>query len=401
MRVLHYLETVDRSKGGVVTAALDMVEALTARGVDVDLLTGQEVDAAPAWRAGETAHLNFTVDPALICRYRPPEDLRAKVRPMLQRADLLHLHGVWNPLHRFLAAEARAQGVPYVVTLHGMLDYWSMQNGGRLKQLKKQVFLKLFGKTILEGAAAIQCTAELEAQAARHFLPRLKTRVLPYIFKPDGLLEIERRPPPPEAEGGFAPAGGGPRYGKLLFLSRLHVKKRPDLLIAAAEHLPGYEIQLAGPIEPGYEAELRQLAESRGVADRVRWLGMLRGEAKHAAYAEADVFVLPTSQENFGIVLVEAMAAAMPVVTTRGTAIWGDLESAGAWIVPQEIQAIVRACGEINADPPATHARALRGREWVRDTLLAEALTPRYLELYQSLLSHREPRPETPAGASA
>lgn len=375
MRILHYLECVDLAKGGVVTAAMDMCEALLNRGVDIELLTGYEVDAPEGWRDGATPHMTLTVDESFICRYRPPEDLRKKVRPLLERCDVLHMHGVWNPLHRFLAAEATAMGKPYVVTLHGMLDYWSMDHGGPLKRLKKKVFLSLFGKKILQNASAVQCTAQLEADAAAHYVSGLKTFVLPCIVKFGGILELQR---------GAIPAD--PARPKLLFLSRVHFKKRPDLLLDVAKALPEVEIVVAGPAEPQYEQELRDKAERLGVTDRVVWAGMLRGDDKLKAFADADVFVLPTSQENFGIVLVEAMGAQLPVVTTKGTAIWPDLEAAGAWIVEQKPAALIAAIRDVLDNTQATGDRAQRGRDWVKQTLVSEALAPKYVAAYEKIL---------------
>ena len=375
MRILHYLECIDFAQGGVITAALDICEALLGRGVAVDLLTGYEVDAPEAWRAGTAPGMRLTVDESFRTRYRPPEDLRAKVRPMLAACDLLHLHGVWNPLHRFLAAEAAAQGKPYVVTLHGMLDHWSMANGGLGKRLKKRGYLALHGKKILQGAAAVHCTASMEETAAHEYVSGLRTRVLPYVVKFHGLLEIEPGPLPRDSS-----------RPRLLFLSRVHVKKRPDLMLEIAAALPEVEVVLAGPVEEGYERELRARARELGVSERVVWAGMLRGPEKQQAFAEADVFVLPTSQENFGIVLPEAMGARLPVVTTKGTAIWPELEAAGAWIVAQEAGALSGAVREILEDPAESVARAQRGRDWAGRSLVAEALAPRYVSMYRELI---------------
>ena len=376
MRILHYLECIDFAQGGVITAALDICEALLGQGVEVDLLTGYEVDAPEAWRDGTAEGMRLTVDPAFITRYRPPEDLRAKVRPMLRDADLLHLHGVWNPLHRFLASEAVALGKPYVVTLHGMLDHWSMANGGLGKRLKKRAYLALHGRKILQQASAVHCTASMEATAAREYVADLQTVVLPYVVKFHGLLELDPGPLPAD-----------PARPCLLFLSRIHVKKRPDLMFDLAAAFPEVRVVLAGPVEADYERQLRARARELGVADRVEWAGMLRGADKRRAFAEADVFVLPTSQENFGIVLVEAMGARLPVVTTRGTAIWPELEAAGAWIVDQTPEALGAAVGEILRDPATAVARAQRGRDWAGQTLVAEALGPRFVELYRGLIT--------------
>lgn len=376
MRILHYLESLDRANGGVVTAAVDMCEALLSQGVDVELLTGCEIDAPPGWREGTTPHMTLITEKSFICRFSSPRDIRQKIRILLERCDVLHLHGVWNPLHRFFAAEAVAMRKPYVVTLHGMLDHWSMANGGMVKRLKKKAFLALFGKKILQNASGIQCTAQLEVDAAKHYVSRLKTFVLPCIVKFGEILDIQRGPIPAD-----------PANPRILFLSRLHFKKRPDLLLEVAAAMPEVQVILAGPVESlEYEQTLRSKAHRLGVANRVVWTGMLRGPDKTRAYREADVFVLPTSQENFGIVLIEAMGAQLPVITTKGTAIWPELEEAGAWIVEQKTDALISTIRETLSDRAHMEKRAKRGREWATRLFTSESLAPKYVEAYAKII---------------
>jgi glycosyltransferase involved in cell wall biosynthesis len=133
----------------------------------------------------------------------------------------------------------------------------------------------------------------------------------------------------------LAPELGARPY--LLFLSRIHQKKGCDLLVEAfgeiAQRSPDLQLVIAGPDQEGLVAVLKERARSLGIADRIHWPGMLKGDAKWGAYHGAEAFVLPSHQENFGIVVAEAMACHLPVLITNKVNIWREVESAGAGLV--------------------------------------------------------------------
>ena len=377
MHCLHYLGRVRRADGGVVTAVLDLCAALAEGGVGVTLLTKDATDVPSHWRASGPRLPRVIELPGL-----KPGGLNKpawdQAKREVARADLLHLHTPWDLLNPPLAGLARSAGVPYAVTLHGMLDHWSVEQG-RLKKLKKLLYLKLRAERMLRLAASVHCTAEAEREQASERVSGLRTHVLPCLTRVEWMLAIPRRPAPP-------PGGVPPGPMRLLFLSRLHPKKRPEVLIEALRWLPMVEATLAGPAEPKYAARLRTRAAAAGVAGRIDWPGIIAGEAKLSAYREADVFVLPTQQENFGIVLIEAMAAGLPVVTTKGVDLWKELEAAGALIVKPDPEAVAAAIRILMQDPAAAVERGLQGRRWVQEELVESSLLPRYHAWYRSLL---------------
>lgn len=373
MKVLQYLREINRSAGGVVTAMLDLSSALAGAGVEVSVLTCDPRDVPERWD-GERGP-SVTVNEGLKSAGLFSRSIRADLRDLVERVDLVHLHTPWDPLNLDLGRACRAAGVPYVVTMHGMIDNWSMNNGF-LKKIKKRVYLRLAGRSFMESAAAVHGTADLEAEQAASFLPNAQFQVLPCIFDPGDLLDIQR-----------APKSNSSDTLQVLYLSRLHPKKRPDLLIEAAGLDTGLHIVLAGPGDDDYKQWLERKAEALGVADRVDFAGMVSGSDRTRVYADADCFCLPTSQENFGLVLPEAMAAEMPVVTTRGTAIWRELEQAGAWITTQKPADIVAALREVRDAPVEARARAAAGRCWVRETLMPHALVPRYRAMYEQIIA--------------
>jgi glycosyltransferase involved in cell wall biosynthesis len=268
--------------------------------------------------------------------------------------------------------------IPYIVSIHGVLAEWSL----RQKWLKKWLFLTLVGRRFLAGAARVHCTSAAELEQASRYLRPGSGMVMAY---PIDLSSFADLPGTERALSEYPELTGD--MPRLLLLSRLHPKKRPDLLIDAAAKLEGAgqpcQLILAGPGEPAYVAELQQLALERGLARRVLFPGMVSGLTKVSLFQAADVFVLPTSHENFGIVLVEAMAAGAPVITTRAVDLWQELQSAGAVIVDQDAGQIATAIRSLIADLPAAKQRGQQGREWVFRELDRDRVIGAYERMYR------------------
>ncbi len=273
--------------------------------------------------------------------------------------------------------------IPYVLSVHGMLDDWSMSQ----KWLKKQIYLALVGNRLLRGAARIHCTADAELEQASRRFPADRGVVLPLIMDFTAFTNL---PGPALSRSKFAGFDG--HRPRLLFLSRVHPKKGVELLILAAAELRKRgrpcTVLVAGPGEPPYVEQLTSLAREHGLTDTVHFLGMVRGVEKISVYQAADVFVLPTSQENFGLVLPEALACRTPVVTTRGVDTWKELEQAGASIVDRTPEAIASAIEHLLDEPPAAAAeRKERGRNWVLTRLDPTRVAEEYAALYRSVVA--------------
>jgi len=256
--------------------------------------------------------------------------------------DLVHVHGLWHPFLHRVAAWAAAGGVPVLVSPQGMLTPWSLAQ----KRLKKRLALAAYQHHDLATAAAIHATAQSEVDDVR----RLGLRQ-PIVVAPFGIAIPDAASAPPR----WSAAAGGRRVA--LFVSRIHPKKGLVNLLEAwarlrAEHVAGAEcgtsrppwcLVIAGPDEAGHKAELLALAAARGLAVEERppattgplatdadivFTGPVFDAQKTALYQRSDLFVLPTHSENFGVVVLEALACGLPVLTTKG-APWGTLEDVG------------------------------------------------------------------------
>lgn len=358
--IVQYLKWMRRRDGGVVNTCMLLCPMLASRGHRVCLLTCEDDDVPSesfrklrVERASDVAGITLEegvptcvrvplADAASILTRRPalaserdtptqylPKLAMQAAEHVLRGADVLHLHGVWPYSNQQLAKLAQKQGVRFVVSPHGMLDAWSMQQGS----LKKRLFLHFITNWQLQHAANVHFENEEELRQGRG-----------YCGAP-----VVAGPPPPLDPAAFAVLPG-PQLAretfsalredglKVLFLGRLNPKKGPDKLIeaaalwrdAAAQGGPKIVTMFAGlGHPPEYEGYLRGLVQSQGLAEHVHFLGLVTGERKWSLLQAVDVVALPTSQENFGIALVEAMLCGTPVITTKQVDTWREFEASG------------------------------------------------------------------------
>jgi glycosyltransferase involved in cell wall biosynthesis len=265
-------------------------------------------------------------------RYGYRRGLPARIRALAEQHDAVIIHGTWQ-YHAFATWRAlRGTGIPYFVYPHGMLDPW-FKRTYPLKQLKKWAYWPWADYRVLRDANAVLFTTEQERLLARQsfWLYQANEVVVGYgTSAPPGNVEQQR-----ELFLSRFPQLRGQRI--LLFLSRIHPKKGVDLLIeafaAVAATDPRLQLVIAGPDQVGWQAQLQQRAAELGIADRITWPGMLSGDLKWGAFRAAELFCLPSHQENFGIVVAEALACGLPVAIAEPVNISAEVAAAGAGLV--------------------------------------------------------------------
>ena len=380
---VHFVPEILLERGGVVQAVVDLCQAIAARGHRVTLVTCDASDEPAHWKDSsgnwptvvELPSSRFT--DKLISR----QGLR-KFREIVQEVDVAHLHIPWRLTNLQLAGVLQKEDVPYVITPHGMLDDWSM----RQSPLKKRVYLTLARARLFRHAAAIHFTAKGEHEQAQRWISIGDRAVIQcntldltvYDPLPGGELALQAFP---EIH---------PEKQKILFLSRLHPKKGVELLLSAAallrEQRTDFQLLIAGPGEENYVAQLKQMAVRLGLSDLTCFLGMVKGAEKRSLYQCSDVFVLPTHQENFGLVLVEAMVCGTPVVTTMGTDIWPELQEAGALIADLTPEAIAAAITEVLAEGDGGIQRGAQGQAYVLEWLDRDHVLEGYEKIYRNII---------------
>jgi len=231
--------------------------------------------------------------------------------------DLIHDHGAWLPSNWSAARVARDNEVPLVVSPRGMMTSWALQHHG----WKKRLAWLFYQKTVFEQASLFHVTAREEAIDLRNLGFDQPVAVIP-----NGVVLPDEVPPSSD---------DGPR--RVLFLSRIHPKKGVPILLEAwaAVRPQGWILEIVGPNENNHRRDLEEQAALLDIDDDVIFSGPVADDAKWHEYAAADLFVLPSHSENFGIVVAEALAARTPVITTKGTP-WSDLveHDCGWWVDP-------------------------------------------------------------------
>ncbi len=330
---------MDPAAGGVSEAVMRMSQAVINLGHNVETVSADPPDSAWKDRVKIPVHLKGPARGPL----EYSRDLEHWLNDNCGRFDAIIAHGVWRFNSAATRRAARSAGKPYFLFPHGMLDPW-FKRYYPMKHLKKCVYWWTKEYAVLRDAAAVLFTCKEEMLLAREsFWPyTCIERVVPLGTEP---------PPENIAEQRAAFDAAFPRLiGKrvVLFLGRLHEKKGCDLFLLAflellqsrpREMWADLHVMIAGPCShPAYLETLKDLAEQceKLSPGSVSFPGMLSGDLKWGTLRQAEVFVLPSHQENFGIAVVEAMACGTPVLIAKPVNIWREIEASGAGLVDDD-----------------------------------------------------------------
>ena len=352
LRILRVISTMTPSAGGPREGLIRSSEALARLGCRTEVVTCDSPDAP--WLRG----LPMTVH-ALgphTRRYHFAHRLVPWLKANRDRFDVAIAHGIWNFASVGTWLGWRDGRMPYLVFTHGMLDpYFGAAQPWKWRA--KQLFWWALEGRVLRDAAAVLFTTEEERRlAAQAFGERYRPRVVAYgtaDIAGDAAAQVAafRRQVPALADRRF-----------LLVLGRRHPTMGCVLLLrafaAVASADPELDLVIAGPDETGWRPKLEGLAAEFGIASRVHFPGPLAGDEKWGAFRACEAFVLPSHQENFGIVVAEAMAAGKPVLITDKVNIWREVEGSGAGLVaPDDLPGITALLERYLATEAAERAR--------------------------------------------
>ncbi len=380
MKILHVMPYVEARYGGPPLALEQIVRASANAGIHCDLATvcAQDVKTTEVERAFETAG-------GRVCRFTGAwsqswffaPKLSAWLERCVKQYDLLHLHVPFTYPLMAAARHARIAGTPYVIMPHGVLDPWSLS----YKPLKKRIYYALFEKNHLDNCAGINATSTLEQTGLATLGYARKTSIT--------TLCVDT----PPSNGPIA-QHGGPL--KLLFLSRLHpVKDLPTLLTALQivnRDRVCAVLELAGSGDVRHVERIEAMIDALGLRPCVTLRGFLDGAAKRAAFAAADLFVLPSLHENFGMAVAEALAASLPVVVTDQVGIAPEIVAAQAGVaVPAGRPDLLAGAILSLQDPSIRKARGQAARKLAEQQFSIHQLTDDLQKFYARALDRGAP----------
>lgn len=387
LKVLHVIPSVADSSGGPSKAIVQMERVLSASGVTVVTATTDDGgEGGPRTRApiaGMAVNGGLRYHFPLQARaYKPSWPLARWLRREIRAFDIVHVHALFSFAPVIAAWIARDASVPYVIRPLGVLNRYGMtERRARLKLLS----LKLIESGLLRDAAAVHFTSEQERGEAEVLGIRMRSRVVPLgvdpvpAATPDALLERY-------------PGLRGKR--RLLYLSRIDPKKNLEALLQAmatnTTPLPDVALIVCGTGDPGYTQRLRALASDMAIDDRVVWAGHLEGGLKASAFAAADLFVLPSFSENFGIAPVEALSAGVPCILGRGVAVAARVEEAGAGrMVSPSPDAVAEAIAQCLSDEAWLRRAGAHARNLALSDYSVDAMGRGLLAMYGEARSSR------------
>ncbi len=365
MKILHYIPSIDRTSGGV-GFYMQLLSKELGKLVELHVVTRRS--------ESELELCNSTI------HYISPGIFGAAKKEWCAivdgvKPDLIHINGCWTPQCAFTQRWAQQLGYRVILTPHGMLEPWIIRRNYWIKKLPALI---LYQRKAIMRANCLHATAQSE----RDNLLRLGYNRCVEIV-PNG-VEVDK----------IKVKKSWIKSKKILFLSRIHPKKGIKFLIEAAtqlkSQLDGYEFVIAGEGDREYIEHLKQIILKKGVCDLFTFMGGVYGDKKWELFQQADIFILPTYSENFGIVVAESLASGTPVITTTGTP-WAELniKRCGWWVEPTQkgiTDALNRA---ILTKSDELKAMGIRGRKLIENSYSTSIIAEKMKKLYDRVVIQR------------
>jgi glycosyltransferase involved in cell wall biosynthesis len=364
--ILHALSAMDHEGSGPSYSVPRLCESMIAAGVPTKLAV---LDWVPGIEAPPYVE-RFPLSRGPRRLGRSPAMARWLIEQVKAGAvEIIHNHGLWMMPNVYPGQVARKYSVPLVVSPRGTLSEWAFDSGSRLKQ----VIWPLLQKPSLAATTCFHATALSEYEDIRRRGFRQPVAVIPNgIDIPDLLPKAAKD------------------HRDLLFLGRVHPKKGLDMLLpawrAVQHRFPDWQLKIAGPDNGGYLAKMQRLAAELSL-ERVEFSGALLGEQKWHAYRQADLFVLPTYSENFGMTVAEALAAGTPAIVSKGAPWSGLPQRQAGWWIDIGLDPLVASLEEALAQPAKTLlAYGQYGRKWMEEEYSWSHIGWRMADTYRWLL---------------
>ena len=390
MRILHVISSLDPRAGGPTMVISRLAATQASLGHDVCVLCyglrldksganpnpeiDQKLDLIPGWKKVKLIRLA----PPGRAEWAMSGTAGSELRKAIPNVDIVHIHGIWDPILRAAATAARELNKPYVLAPHGMLDPWALTE----KSLKKKFALKLGYGAMVHGASLMHAASPFESECIANFQYRGPIEIIPNGVS---LEEIDPLP----AKGSFIeayPKLAGRRF--ICFLSRLHAVKGLDLLAEAFHSLaakhPDVDLVVVGP-DFGAKAPFESQVAQYKLTHRVHLIGSLWGRDRFKPIVDSACFCLPSEHESFGIAICEAMACATPVVITENCGLREACEEGAGLVVKRNATDLAAALDFMLSNPTEASAMGAKARRLVEERFTWPKVADLAIAAYKSI----------------
>jgi glycosyltransferase involved in cell wall biosynthesis len=356
LNIYHTIAGLHPDSGGPARTVTSLCASLVKiPGVEVSLITQSITD-------DRIYYGSFSPDRTYVAESRSHSYLKSGrlLKALLERQlsettpEIVHDHGVWLPSNHAVATWAKKHRVPLVVQPRGMLEPWAIS----FRAYKKKIAWSLYQKKNLDAAALFFATSQTEADNLRKL-----DFTQPIAVIPNG-VDL------PDIDLSFDAGQVTQRERNVVFMSRVHPKKGLKGLLEAWATLgvDNWTLTLVGPDEGGHLQEVLTYAKKLRIENKVVYRGVMEGAGKASLLQHADLFILPSFSENFGVVVAEALAYGVPVISTFGTPWRGLVENNCGWWVDAEPEALAGALRDAMAlTDKERYKMGARGRKYARE----------------------------------
>lgn len=393
MKVLHVIPAVAPSYGGPSQAVLDMCRALIVEGVEAEIATTnsdgcKDLNVTLQQRIDHKGVPTYFFSRSLKTEYKFSLPFAQWLKRNLKNYNLLHIHSVFCYPTAIAAYYARKFGIPYIICPAGILENWPMHQ----HRFRKWLYLQLVEKKSLDGALAIHCTSEKEKNSIEQFDFKPPAVVIPLSVSVAFQYQAIEK-------GRFRKKF--PQIGQrklIVFLSRIHKKKGLELLIEALASLKknqnNFFLVIAGSGNERYLKTLKDKIARYDLNSQILFTGHLGGEEKYALLRDADLFVLSSYQENFGIAVAEALQMGVPVIVSDQVALCKEIESSEAgMVVPCDSKRLALAVGQLLNDYEERVRMGKNGKQLAVEKFNSGQMANKLTVLYGSILKNKNVQP--------
>ena len=364
MKIIHYIPSIDQSSGGV-GAYLKLLAHSLGKITELHIITHHSENELKI----ENCTIHY-IEHGLIHILQAKRQFLNLIDDI--KPDILHVNSCWEPLCSYTVFWAKSKNYPVVITPHGMLEPWVLAKNYWKKKLPALLF---YQKYSLKMADALVATAETEKNNLLKLGYNKNIKIVPNGVITDNTNTKK----------------SWKRTQTILYVGLLRPNKGANILLEAVgllkNQLKGYKIFIAGPDTEGYLKTLKELSIKLNIENIVYFLGGVFGEEKWELYKQADIFILPTLNENFGIVIAEALLSGTPVITCKGAPWQGIVEHRCGWWVNRTAEDIANAINEsLSLSEQELEAMGKRGRNYVIKRFSSNIVAENMKQLYQQIV---------------